>query len=199
MKELTSKDYITIGLFTVANLVVIIALSMAVTPFLLWAYPYSTGFVLFFSCPVYLLLAYRVGKPGALFLFSTFTGVVYILFGTPYVLIFLILGGLLGELILKVRKKGYRDIVSQTIAFTVMNLIYGFSPYAIIVISVEYYFESMQITGTLRDAYLKFMTTPIWIGVAFGSLTIGIVLGCIFGYHLLKKHFVKAGYVTLES
>lgn len=193
--KLESKDYLTIGLYTVVNLVISIGLSMLTVPFLVWAYPYATAFVLFFTCPIYILLAFKVGKRGTLLTFGIISGLFYTIMGAPFVLPFTILGGTLGEFILS-KFGGYRNLKAQTIAYTVYNLIYGFCNYIILAFSAEYYFSTMQIEGALKETYLKYMTSPFWILVAVLMLIISITFGCWFGYNLLKKHFIKSGLVS---
>ncbi|WP_207940447.1 hypothetical protein DOK78_002060 [Enterococcus sp. DIV2402] len=195
--KLVSKDYLTIGLYTVVNLVISFALSILTTPFLVWAYPYATAFVLFFTCPIYILLAFKVGKRGTLLTFGIINGLFYTIMGAPFVLPFTMLGALLGEIVLA-KFGGYRSLRAQTIAYTLYNLVYGFCNYIILAISAEYYFSTMQIEGVLRDAYVKYMTTPFWIVVAVLTLIVAIVLGCLFGYGLLKKHFIKSGLVSKQ-
>lgn len=195
-QKLVSKDYIAVGLYTVVNLILSFLLSMLTMPFLLWAYPYATAFVLFFSCPIYLLLAYKIGKKGVLFLYAVLNGLFYTIMGAPFVLPFVLAGGILGELILA-KRAAYRNLKSQMLAYTLYNLIYGFCNYVIMAISADYYFSTMQIDGPLREAYIKYMTTPFWVVVAVVCLIISIQLGCVFGYRLLKKHFVKSGYISL--
>lgn len=193
--RLISKDYITIGLYAVVSLVISMALSVITTPFLVWAYPFATAFVLFFTCPIYLLLAYKVGKRGTLFVFGLINGLFYTVMGAPFVLPFTIIGGLLGELVLA-KNKNYRNLNAQTIAYTVYNLIYGFCNYIVMAVSADYYFSTMQIEGAMKDAYVKYMTTPLWIGVAVIALIIAIYLGCVFGYKILQKHFIKSGLIS---
>lgn len=195
--KLVSKDYLTIGLYTVVNLVISFALSILTTPFLVWAYPYATAFVLFFTCPIYILLAFKVGKRGTLLTFGVINGLFYTIMGAPFVLPFTMLGALLGEIVLS-KFGGYRSLRAQTIAYTLYNLVYGFCNYIILAISAEYYFSTMQIEGVLRDAYVKYMTTPFWIVVAVLTLIVAIILGCLFGYGLLKKHFIKSGLVSKQ-
>lgn len=196
--RLQSKDYITIGLYTVVNLVIVFAISLMMTPVLIWIYPYATAICLFFSCPVYLLLAFKVAKRGTLFIFAIINGLFYTIMGAPFVIPFVLIGGLLGELLLA-RSGNYRSLKAQTIAYTIYNVIYGFCNYVIMAISADYYFRTMQIEGSLRDAYILYMTTPHWIAIAVICLIAAIYLGCLFGYQLLKKHFVKAGYIRVSG
>ncbi len=194
-QALQSKDFLTIGLYTVVTLVISFALSMVTTPFLVWAYPFATAFVLFFTCPIYLLLAFKVGKRGTLFTFGVINGLFYTVMGAVFVLPFTILGALLGEWILA-WFKNYRSLKAQTLAYIAYNLIYGFCNYIILAISSEYYFKTMQIEGSMKDVYLKYMTSPFWITVAIVTLVIAIALGCVFGSKLLKKHFIKSGLIA---
>ena len=132
--KLISKDYLTIGLYTVVEIVVMMVMSMVTLPFMAWFYPYATAFVLFFTCPIYLLMAYKVGKRGTLLLFGV------------YILPITIIGGVIGEVILA-KTNGYRKLGAQTVAFTIYNLLYGFSNYIILAISVDYYYTLMESTG----------------------------------------------------
>ncbi|MBO0456705.1 MptD family putative ECF transporter S component [Enterococcus hulanensis] len=190
---LISKDYLTIGLYTVVGFVVMMVLSMATLPFMAWFYPYATAFVLFFTCPIYLLMAFKVGKKGTLLLFGAINGVFYAIMGTIYILPITLLGGFIGEVILA-KTNGYRKLGPQTIAFTIYNLLYGFSNYIILAISADYYFKMMENTG-YTDNHLEYLTAPFWIVISTVALIAAICLGCLFGYKLLNKHFVKAGVI----
>ncbi|MDT2822391.1 MptD family putative ECF transporter S component [Enterococcus devriesei] len=192
-EKLVSKDYLTIGLYTVVGFVVMMVLSMVTLPILAWFYPYATAFVLFFTCPVYLLMAFKVGKKGTLLLFGAINGVFYAIMGTVYILPITLLGGLIGEMILA-KTNGYRKLAPQTAAFTIYNLFYGFSNYIILAISADFYFSQLANSG-YSDTYLKYMTAPFWIVISAVALIVATGLGCFFGYKLLNKHFVKAGVI----
>lgn len=192
-KKLISRDYLTIGLYTVVEFVVMMVLSVVTIPILAWFYPYATAFVLFFTCPIYLLMAFKVGKKGTLLLFGAINGVFYVIMGTVYILPVTLLGGLIGEAILA-KTNGYRKLGPQTAAFIIYNLLYGFSNYLILAISAELYQSMIQDTGYTNN-YLHYMTEPLWIGVSVVVMIAAVVLGCFFGYKLLNKHFVKAGVI----
>lgn len=192
-KKLISRDYLTIGLYTVVEFVVMMILSVVTIPILTWFYPYATAFVLFFTCPIYLLMAFKVGKKGTLLLFGAINGVFYAIMGTVYILPVTLLGGLIGEVILA-KTNGYRKLGPQTAAFIIYNLLYGFSNYLILAISAELYQSMIQDTGYANN-YLHYMTEPLWIGVSVVVMIAAVVLGCFFGYKLLNKHFVKAGVI----
>ncbi|MGM0168105.1 hypothetical protein IGI39_003117 [Enterococcus sp. AZ135] len=191
--KLISKDYLTIGLYTVVEFVVMMVMSMVTLPIMAWFYPYATAFVLFFTCPIYLLMAFKVGKRGTLLIFGAINGLFYAIMGTVYILPITLLGGLIGEVILA-KTKGYRKLGAQTLAFTIYNLLYGFSNYIILAISADYYSKMTENTGYSGD-HLKYLTEPFWIMISIGALISAIVLGCLFGYKLLNKHFVKAGVI----
>lgn len=195
MKKLASKDYITVALYTVVSLVLVLMLSIVTMPFMAWFYPYATGFVLFFSCPIYLLMAYKVGKKGTLLLHAVLNGILYTILGTPFVLPFTILGGLLGEYVLS-KFASYRNLTAQTIAYTIYNVIYGMCNYVVVKISMDYYLEAMKVQIGDAGAQMAFMTQPFWIVVTLVTIIVGIILGCLFGYQLLKKHFIKSGLIS---
>lgn len=192
-EKLISKDYLTIGLYTVVEFVVMMVMSMVTLPVMAWFYPYATAFVLFFTCPIYLLMAFKVGKRGTLLLFGAINGLFYAIMGTVYILPVTLLGGLIGEAILA-KTNGYRKLGAQTAAFTIYNLLYGFSNYMILAISADLYNSMIKNTGYTNN-YLHYMTEPFWIMVSIVVLILAVVLGCFFGYKLLNKHFVKAGVI----
>lgn len=192
-EKLISKDYLTIGLYSVVEFVVMMVMSMATLPILAWFYPYATAFVLFFTCPIYLLMAFKVGKRGTLLLFGAINGLFYAIMGSVYILPITLLGGLIGEVILA-KTNGYRKLGAQTVVFTIYNLLYGFSNYIILAISADYYFSVMKNSGYTAN-HLEYLTNPFWIMVSTAALIVSICLGCLFGYKLLNKHFVKAGVI----
>ncbi len=97
-KRLQTKDYILIGIFSILIYAVNAIVGSILTPVIgAAAMPLIAGFCLFFSAIVYLVMAMKVAKRGALLVQSIVNGLVYTLMGVPLMLVFFALAGLFGE------------------------------------------------------------------------------------------------------
>lgn len=193
---LLTKDYILIGVFTVLIYIVNAIVGMALTPLIgLTAMPLIAGICLFFSSVVYLIMAMKVGKRGVLFLFAMVTGLFYTLMGVPFMLAFMAVAGLLGELsLLGGGQAVYRSFLRQSIAFSIYGTVYGFGSFAMVYIYGSAALKDMFAPKTL-EVMTYFSQSASWM---LGSLVFTFVLtwlGCLFGRSLLRKHFVKSGMI----
>lgn len=195
-KRLQTKDYILIGIFSILIYAVNAIVGSILTPVIgAAAMPLIAGFCLFFSAVVYLVMAMKVAKRGALLVQSIVNGLVYTLMGVPLMLVFFALAGLFGEAVL-FRGDGtqYRRLTRQSLAYAIYGCFYGMGTSVTIYVYGSAYLSGMFDADTL-DRMLYFAYSPAWISAsimfAFGMT----LLGSGFASRLLNKHFIKAGVI----
>ena len=120
---------------------------------------------------------------------------IYIIMGTPQMLITMIPAGIIGELILSY-SNGYHSIGKATLAYAIYSGIYGFHGAVMLWVFGRAYMEEnfgTSFTSEGLDLISSLYYNPMWIVVI---VLLGVILGalgCLFGYKLLKKHFIKLG------
>jgi energy-coupling factor transport system substrate-specific component len=87
--RLTARDLVSIGIYSVLIRLITMIVSIPFTPFLAVTMPFISGVCAFFSAPVYLLMAYKVGKRGVMMLLCAVMGLSYVLMGYGFMLPYL--------------------------------------------------------------------------------------------------------------
>ncbi|AMP19885.1 hypothetical protein AZF37_00665 [endosymbiont 'TC1' of Trimyema compressum] len=138
---------------------------------------------------------YLKSKKGAFLVSTAIMCFIYIVMGTPQMLITMIPAGIIGELILSY-SNGYYSIGKATLAWAIFSGIYGLHGAVMLWVFGRAYMEENFSTSFSPEAMAIIASlyyNPMWIivivvlGVVFGAL------GCLFGYKLLKKRFIKSG------
>lgn len=198
--KLKSKDFISIGLYSILLYIVNAAVGMALSPLMIVAMPFISGVCLFFSSTVYMLMAIRVGKQGTLLVMTITTGILYVLMGIPLMLPFFMIAGLVGELILMSGDGSqYRQVKKQAIAYGAYGAIFGMGAFIQLYVLGTKTFEKTNYSKELIDRMMEFAYSPIWMISGFVFSFIMAWIGSLLSTRILKKHFVKAGYLTLQS
>ena len=195
-KTLQSRDFISIGLYSVLFYIINMIVSMVISPLTIPLYPAISGICVFFSAVSYLLMAFKVKKRGVIFLLGLITGIIYVFMGVPVLLPFFAIAGLLSELVLILLGSNYGKLLHQAIAYGIFSALYGFGTLFTALLFGRQYFESLNYSPELIDTVLYYAYSPIWIVINLAaSFLLGFV-GIFFANKLLKKHFVKAGYLV---
>ncbi|WP_311406491.1 MptD family putative ECF transporter S component [Liquorilactobacillus uvarum] len=194
-KKFASKDYVAVVLYSVLAYIVMAAMGVAFSFLLPIAWPLVSGICLLPVSLIYLLMAYRIGKRGALFGFSLVLGLIYALMGIIIMLPYSIVLGIIGELILGSNPKNYRSFWRQALAYGIYAAGFGFGDMFTLYFLGRQFFEKMKYSDSLIDKFQSFATSPFWIG---GNLLFTFALGifgCWISEKILNKHFRKAGYL----
>lgn len=195
-KRLKTKDFIMIGVFTILIYLVNVIVGFALSPFMSTsAMPLISGISLFFSTTVYLIMAMKISKRGALFLQAVVTGLIYTIMGVPLMLPFFSLAGLLGELVLLPGNGSqYRRLGRQALAYAVYGALFGIGANVTVLVYGSSYLEAMY-SPDMRERMLFFTNSPVWMlgGMLFSFVL--TLLGSLVGAKLLNKHFIKAGMI----
>ncbi|MGG1657965.1 MptD family putative ECF transporter S component [Brevibacillus sp. NRS-1366] len=196
VNKLLAKDFITIGLYTILIFFLQTIVNMIMTPFTAVAMPYTSGTSLFVTSLVYMLMAIRVGKGGALFFMAIVQGLIYTLMGAPLMLPFFAIAGLLGELtLLKGNGSQYRNVKRQGVAFGLYGAIYGTGGVMNIYVFGKESLNKLQFSPETIDRMVSYAYSPMWLAIGIGFSFIMAMIGCHVSKKLLNKHFVKAGYI----
>lgn len=196
---LNVRDLVLIGVMTTLMVVIEIVVGVMLMPIMWLALLLGTAASAALMAPVYMLLAFKVGKRGTFFLVSALRGVFYTLMGWPSMFIIMLPAGLLGELILSPPEQ-YRNTWRVTLAWVVNTAIYGLHGAVLVwLFGMQYISGSGQYSAEqialMEAAYFNPLTVAgiMLIGAAFAAL------GCWVGAKLLRKHFIKSGLVQASA
>jgi multidrug/hemolysin transport system ATP-binding protein/energy-coupling factor transport system substrate-specific component len=195
--KLTIRDLVLIGVLSALLVVVSYLAAMLTMPFMSASLLVGSAVSAVFATPIYLLMAFKVGKRGVIFILSIVHGVFASLMGFPHMFIVMLPVGVLGEILMP-RAEMYRSIKSNSLTWMVYNAVYSLHGAILIwVFGGQYFGENMSSMFTpeqlaLMDVY--YFNPLIVIAIMLISAA-GAALGCWIGWKILKKHFIKSGLV----
>lgn len=190
MDSLNIKDLITVGIFSVINIILIFTFGMlGYIPILMLGLPIIGALV--WGIPFMLFLT-RVNKFGMITLMGLIIGIVMFLSGHTWIpIIVYTITGLIADIIIKT--KDYSSIKTSIIGYAVfaVGLIGNMLPFFIL---RDYYISAMN--ASMGAEYVNFITPflqyPFLIILVILTFIAGLISGYI-GKLVLKKHFEKAG------
>lgn len=193
--KLQIKDLVMIGILSaiyfVLNLVVMV--SGGITP-LLWVFMPPILSVL--CGVVYMLLAVKVQKTGAVFIMGIITGLIYVSTG-QFTLVLLLtfgIGCLIAEIIRKITS--YNSIKGNILSYAFFSLGMVGSPLPIWIFRDS--FLNQMVSQGLPEEYVNTLNslTPNWVLILMIVLTFLLAfIGGFIGKSVLRKHFEKAGMI----
>lgn len=187
---LKMKDIATIGIFG-AILYVVTMVVGAVTGMEMTIYMFSCSFVALFSAPLYMLIMAKVHKKGAVIMTCGIVGILWALFGGIFVLLWMVVLGIAGEII--ACRTNYKNYKVLTVTYVLYVIAYYLGAIAPLYYYSSYYYthgyseEATQ--GLINAAHTTaaYISVPVMIIVAF--------LAAVIARKMLKKHFEKAGVI----
>ncbi len=191
-KGLSVKDLVTIGIFTVLNLVIsmIGGMFFAPNPVLTYFMPMAAALL---TGPVYLLLVAKVQKFGAITLMGILMGIIWFVTGMYWGwAVACVICAVIADLI--ARLGGYKSNKMNVISFMV-NTLNPMGSYLMMWVNQQKYIDYLTGKGT-EQSYMDTMvkTASDWMLPAMIAGTILCALiSALFGLKLLKKQFEKAG------
>lgn len=200
-ERLTIKDYITIGIFTVLQLLVSMVASSVTMPFMTFCLLFGNSVSALLAATVYLLMIYRVGKPGTFLVSGLLQLVLYLVMGFPQMALALVPAVLLAELCLSLG--GYtKNFQTVALSWSIYSAIYGLHGAVMLWVFGKSYMETTFVdmfSPAQLTAMINFYYSP-WLIFAIIAVTfICGYVGCLVGWRLMKKHFIKAGFVQVKS
>ena len=190
MESLNIKDLITVGIFSVINIILIFTFGMlGYIPILMLGLPIIGALV--WGIPFMLFLT-RVNKFGMITLMGLIIGIVMFLSGHTWIpIIVYTITGLLADIIIKTQN--YSSIKTSIIGYAVfaVGLIGNMLPFFIL---RDYYISAMN--ASMGAEYVNFITPFLQYHFLIILVILTFIAGLISGYIgklVLKKHFEKAG------
>ncbi|NTW02462.1 MAG: MptD family putative ECF transporter S component [Oscillochloris sp.] len=199
--RLNIRDLVLIGVLTALMLVVGMTAGMLTMPFMSLGLLFGSAFSAIFETPIYLLIAFKVGKRGTILIISVVRGIFYSLMGFPHMFVILLPAALIGELLMP-KAELYRSIQRNTLTWMVFTAIYSLHGAILLwVFGGQYFATNMSSMFTseqlaLMDIY--YFNPLIVLGIMLISAG-GAALGSWIGWNLLKRHFIKSGVVQASA
>lgn len=189
--KLKARDFATLGIFSALYFVLTMVVG-ALTNNPLAMMPWAPALIAIIGGPIYMMMAAKVRKRGAILIPALVVGVIWALMGGVFVLVGMAVAGVVGEII--VAKTDYKSFPAMLAAY--------------ILFVVAYHFGSVSIAWIVADYFTQFASYPAEISsqlegvinslngyLSIAGAVIGAVVGAYFGRAVLKKHFVAAGIV----
>ncbi len=195
--KLTVKDLVLVGILTMLLTIVGMVVGMLTMPFMALAIIAGAALSALVTAPIYLLLAFKVGKRGVMLLHAVLRGLIYSLMGFPHMLIVLLPLGIIGELIMT-PASSYRSIKRNTVAWAVFNT--GFVLHGAVILWIfgsRYLSEHMSSMFSAEQLALitLYYYDPLMILAVAALGAVCGALGCLLGWGMLKRHFIKSGLI----
>lgn len=192
-KKLNIRDLVNIGLFSI--LIFITTFIGGMIGFIPTLIPLTTFVAGIASGPVYMLYFTKIKKTGMLFITTIILCLTFMATGHGiWILITGVIGGVLGELILK--KGGYKNVKNARTAFLIQS-IYTLGNWLPVYFARDSYIKQMLDMGYGEEFTKKMMSVlPEWSLIPLILLgMLGTYIGCTIGIKILKKHFEREGVV----
>lgn len=197
--SLSVRDIVLVGVLSSVIVFLEIVVSMLLMPLMPLMFLVGTGVSGFLVAPVFLLMIFKVNKPGALFLSSVIRAAFYTLMGWPTMFLVMIPIAFVGEWILS-RPEAYRAIRWNTFAFVVYNALYSLhGVFLLSIFGYQLFFRSGQFSPEQLASLGIYYVSPVFILVIFLSGIAGASMGCWFGWRILQKHFIKSGLIHIQQ
>ncbi len=197
-QKLNSKDFILIGVLTALMWIICMIISTVMSiagPVTNVFYP---SVVAIPNGIVMMLLLAKVPKKGVFTICGTLQGILFLLVGAFWLIpVALIAGGAICDFLVMGRKE--ITIRSMVAAYTIFSGIFTFGAIGPVRILQSAYVASMEknnIAQEYIDQMLSITSGAMMIVIVAAGL-LGGLLGGYIGQKMLKKHFIKAGLVSV--
>ena len=194
-KGLSVRDLATIGIFTA----VMFALTMftgAVTGTIPVLFLFSPALFGILAGPMFMLIAAKVHKAGAIVIPSLLIGVLWSLMGGVSVLGFMGVLGIIGEIIAaRTKYDSFKALVVSYILFVAGYYLGAIGP---IYFFTDWYLSLSEAGAGYDPAYVESVVAAAlsWASaIVIPATLLAAVGGAFFGRRLMRKHFKKAGIV----
>ena len=195
--KMTVKELVLIGIFTVLLTVVAMGVGMLTMPLMGFSLIAGAALSALVTAPIYLLMAFKVGKRGVMFLHAVLRGLFYTLMGFPHMFIVMLPVGLLAEWIMT-PASSYRSIGRNTVAWAVFSGIFSLHGAILMwVFGGKYFTEQLSSMFSPEQFVLmdQYYYDPVMVLIIIALGAACGALGCLIGWGMLKRHFIKSGMV----
>lgn len=190
--KLTSKDLITIAIFSVLFAVIYFAGAMtmgmipATTPLTILVGMIPNGII-------WCYLRTKVQKPLSIFVQCVLLALMLFLFGATLPSLSALISAFAAEFVARIGK--YKGFGANTAAYAVMGAVFNLAAFGPALLSASDYYDlciSQGMDVAYVDKMMTFMSPGIILLSTLGTM-IAAVVGMYLGKIMLKKHFIKAG------
>lgn len=195
-KSIQIKDLVSIGVYT-AIYFVGVALAALICVFLVpgYSYVYIPVVTALLSGVVFMLMAAKVPKFGAITIMGSIMGLFFFISGRfPFALIPSILISLIADGVAYLFK--YRNRKGLLLSYTIFSFS-TIGPVLPMIFMPEYYIQDLLERGKSMEYVLSAFEgiTSTTLIILLAGIIIAAIIGGLFGQRMLKKHFEKAGIV----
>ena len=198
-QKLNAKDFILIGVLTALMWIICMIISTIMSV----AGPVTNVFypavVAIPNGIVMMLLLAKVPKKGVFTICSAIQAILFLLVGAFWFIpIGLVVGGVICDFLVMGRKE--ITMKSMTVAYALFSAIFAFSAICPIKFLQSAFVGAMEknnIAQEYIDGMLNITSVPMLVVIVAAGL-IGGLIGAVIGQKALKKHFIKAGLVSVK-
>lgn len=146
-----------------------------------------------------MLLLAKVPKKGVFTICSAIQAILFLLVGAFWFIpIGLVIGGVICDFLVMGRKE--ITMKSMTVAYALFSAIFAFSAICPIKFLQSAFVGAMEknnIAQEYIDGMLNITSVPMLVVIVAAGL-VGGLIGAVIGQKALKKHFIKAGLVSVK-
>lgn len=198
-QKLNAKDFILIGTLTALMWFI----CMLISGLMSFAGPVTNVFypsvVPIINGTVMMLLLAKVPKKGVFTISGAIQAILFLLVGAFWFIpIAMVIGSLLCDLLFMSRKE--ITLKSMTAAYTLYCGVYAFGAICPIKFLQSAFIGAMEVNNIAQeyiDGMIAITSIPMLVVIVAGGL-LGGLIGSIIGQKILKKHFIKAGLVSVK-
>ncbi|MDR0669693.1 MAG: MptD family putative ECF transporter S component [Treponema sp.] len=195
MSRFGVKDVITTVILSVLIIVIQLVINAVCMLNHFVSMVFTIGIICFVCAPVYVLMVRRVAKRMVTLLYMTLVGLMYLIMGNWFLLPYLVIVGLLCEIILW-KEGSYQNYRKISTAWILQGGLYT----GINLLPLWFFWEDFEknvlssgMSQDYIDSYVNYYSRPLWILAIVLINLICALLGCFLARGLMNKHFAKAG------
>ncbi|MFV0399143.1 MAG: MptD family putative ECF transporter S component [Oscillospiraceae bacterium] len=194
-KKLKSRDFITLGIFSVLFIIVcflcIFASSIAVV-----TQPFGIAIAALLGGTIYMYMRAKVNKFGGVLITGVLLALAMLASGSGWIIVVSLLAATaVAELLTQAGRN--ENFWLTTAGYAVLMTAFAASSYAPMILMKESYYQ-LAMSNSVDNAYmlelLDFYTGPILIA-ALAATAVCSVLGALLAKVMVKKHFSRVGMV----
>lgn len=193
--KLKSKDFITLGIFTVLFFVVTMICIFA-SAVVVVTYVFAPAIAAIPGGIVYMFMRTKIPKAGGILISGTAISLLNFLTGAGWpVALGILIGTILAELVSRIGK--YKSFWGNAIGYAIYMGCFAVGTYLPMLIMTDY-IEKLTASNSIDKAFinslLSYINGPMLVIVVIVTIICAII-GSLLAKAMLKKHFVKAGIV----
>lgn len=190
-QRMSVRDLATIGIFSVLMTVIAIVIAILSSPVIYLSLFFSSPIITFITAPLYMFMILKVHKRGTVFLYFCILAVIYLISGTPYLALWFLIGGILGEASMS-GSGAYASISRITISWVICTLFRSTNG----MVDIWFFTKQYLASGVSRahfEQVARFYDSVPWVLFILIIASIAAVAGGVVSGRLMRKHFSTNG------